>query len=77
MSNIVAGIGRVQLEVLDECVKARRVIFERYVQALGHIEGVLTPMDTINALKKKYRGKACMETSSFTDGICRQKVLLS
>lgn len=34
MSNIFAGIGRAQLEVLDERVKARRVIFERYVQAL-------------------------------------------
>lgn len=40
MSNIVAGIGRAQLEVLDERVKARRTIFDRYVQALGDIEGV-------------------------------------
>jgi pyridoxal phosphate-dependent aminotransferase EpsN len=40
MSNIVAGIGRAQLEVLDERVKARRAIFDRYVQALGNIEGV-------------------------------------
>ncbi|BDG37646.1 hypothetical protein PcaKH15_35520 [Parageobacillus caldoxylosilyticus] len=28
------------MEVLDERVKARRAIFERYVQALGDIEGV-------------------------------------
>ncbi len=40
MSNIVAGIGRAQLEVLDERVKARRAIFDRYVQSLGDIEGV-------------------------------------
>ncbi|MED5075839.1 aminotransferase class I/II-fold pyridoxal phosphate-dependent enzyme [Geobacillus stearothermophilus] len=40
MSNIVAGIGRAQLEVLDERVKARRAVFDRYVQALGDIEGV-------------------------------------
>ncbi|GAJ57234.1 aminotransferase [Geobacillus thermoleovorans B23] len=40
MSNIVAGIGRAQLQVLDERVKARRAIFDRYVQALGDIEGV-------------------------------------
>ncbi|KDE46253.1 aminotransferase class I/II-fold pyridoxal phosphate-dependent enzyme [Geobacillus sp. CAMR5420] len=40
MSNIVAGIGRAQLEVLDERVKARRAIFDRYVQALGDIEGI-------------------------------------
>lgn len=40
MSNILAGVGRAQLEVLDERVKARRAVFERYVAALGDIEGV-------------------------------------
>lgn len=40
MSNIVAGIGRAQLEVLDERVEARRAIFDRYVQALRDIEGI-------------------------------------
>ncbi|ADI28208.1 DegT/DnrJ/EryC1/StrS aminotransferase family protein [Geobacillus sp. C56-T3] len=40
MSNIVAGIGRAQLQVLDERVKARRAVFDRYVQALGDIEGI-------------------------------------
>lgn len=40
MSNILAGIGRAQLEVLDERVKARRAIFDHYEQALGNIEGI-------------------------------------
>lgn len=40
MSNILAGIGRAQLEVLDERVAARRAIFARYVQALQHVDGV-------------------------------------
>lgn len=40
MSNIVAGIGRGQLEVLDDRVKARRANYERYQAALGDIEGV-------------------------------------
>jgi pyridoxal phosphate-dependent aminotransferase EpsN len=40
MSNIIAGIGRAQLEVLDDRVKARRAIFDRYVQALGDIDGI-------------------------------------
>ncbi|WP_060206546.1 DegT/DnrJ/EryC1/StrS family aminotransferase [Sporosarcina koreensis] len=40
MSNILAGVGRAQLEVLDERVQARRDVFDRYVQALGDIEGV-------------------------------------
>lgn len=41
MSNIVAGIGRGQLEVLDERVEQRRAIFERYYEAFGKIEGII------------------------------------
>lgn len=40
MSNILAGVGRAQLEVLDDRVEARRAVFERYVNALGEIDGV-------------------------------------
>jgi pyridoxal phosphate-dependent aminotransferase EpsN len=40
MSNILAGVGRAQLEVLDERVQARRAIFDRYRKSLGHIKGV-------------------------------------
>ncbi|MFD1929253.1 DegT/DnrJ/EryC1/StrS family aminotransferase [Sporosarcina siberiensis] len=40
MSNILAGVGRAQLEVLDERVQARRDVFDRYAQALGEIEGI-------------------------------------
>ncbi|WP_164219899.1 aminotransferase class I/II-fold pyridoxal phosphate-dependent enzyme [Virgibacillus sp. YIM 98842] len=40
MSNIVAGIGRGQLEILDERVQQRRAIFERYYEAFGDVEGI-------------------------------------
>lgn len=40
MSNIVAGIGRGQLEVLDERVTQRRAIYRRYEEAFGHIDGI-------------------------------------
>jgi pyridoxal phosphate-dependent aminotransferase EpsN len=40
MSNVLAGIGRGQLEVLDERIKARRIIFERYHDQLGDIPGI-------------------------------------
>ncbi|MGE6229100.1 DegT/DnrJ/EryC1/StrS family aminotransferase [Paenibacillus chitinolyticus] len=39
LSNILAGIGRGQLEVLDERVHARRQVFERYKKALSEVEG--------------------------------------
>lgn len=40
LSNILAGVGRAQLEVLDERVKARRLIFDNYYLNLSHIAGV-------------------------------------
>lgn len=40
MSNISAGIGRGQLEVLDDRVKARRSIFKRYQEKLSKIKGI-------------------------------------
>lgn len=40
MSNVSAGIGRAQLEVLDERVFQRRQVYERYVEELSYIEGL-------------------------------------
>src|SRR5699024_2758861 len=40
MSNIVAGIGRGQLKVLDERVEKKRYIFDFYKKELGDLEGV-------------------------------------
>lgn len=40
MSNILAGVGRAQLEVLDDRVQSRRRVFERYQQELAHIPGI-------------------------------------
>ncbi|MBM6646471.1 DegT/DnrJ/EryC1/StrS aminotransferase family protein [Bacillus sp. RIT 809] len=39
MSNILAGIGRGQLEVLEDRVSSRRRIFKRYYEELFHIPG--------------------------------------
>ena len=40
MSNILAGIGRGQLKVLDERVSARRKIFETYQKELSHLGAI-------------------------------------
>lgn len=40
MSNVVAGIGRGQLMVLDERVRRKREIFEYYVEALKDVPGI-------------------------------------
>lgn len=51
MSNIVAGIGRGQLKVLDKRVEKKRYIYEYYQRALGALQGLeLMPLqaDTVN-----------------------------
>ncbi|EJS00701.1 DegT/DnrJ/EryC1/StrS family aminotransferase [Bacillus mycoides] len=40
MSNVVAGIGRGQLKVLDQRVQKKRYIFEFYKRELGNLEGI-------------------------------------
>jgi dTDP-4-amino-4,6-dideoxygalactose transaminase len=40
MSNVVAGIGRGQLKVLDQRVKQKQAIYNFYKKELGHLEGV-------------------------------------
>jgi pyridoxal phosphate-dependent aminotransferase EpsN len=40
MSNVLAGIGRAQLQVLGERVSARQTIFKRYEQHLSHLPGI-------------------------------------
>ncbi|WP_226588365.1 aminotransferase class I/II-fold pyridoxal phosphate-dependent enzyme [Microseira wollei] len=40
LSNVLAGIGRGQLQVLEERVQARRRNFEVYQQALGNLPGI-------------------------------------
>lgn len=40
LSNVLAGIGRGQLKVLDERVKARRNNYQIYQQELGHLLGI-------------------------------------
>ena len=40
MSNVLAGIGRGQLQVLPDRIAARRRNFSRYVQSLGNLPGI-------------------------------------
>lgn len=40
MSNVLAGIGRGQMEVLDDRVRARRANFEFYKASLGHFSEI-------------------------------------
>lgn len=39
MSNILAGVGRTQLQVLENRVKTKRLIFKKYYDALSYLPG--------------------------------------
>jgi dTDP-4-amino-4,6-dideoxygalactose transaminase len=41
MSNVLAGIGRGQLRVLDDRVRRRRAVFERYCEPFADLPGVV------------------------------------
>ncbi|MCQ6560430.1 aminotransferase class I/II-fold pyridoxal phosphate-dependent enzyme [Paenibacillus mendelii] len=40
LSNVLAGVGRGQLQLLEDRVAARRAVFDRYERTLGSIEGI-------------------------------------
>jgi len=40
LSNLLAAVGRAQLEVLDERVAGRRAVFERYERAFAGVDGI-------------------------------------
>ncbi|MEH6906762.1 DegT/DnrJ/EryC1/StrS family aminotransferase [Neobacillus drentensis] len=54
LSNILAGIGRAQLEVLDERVAARRAIFQRYKNELSEIPGVTFMPELIDTFSNRW-----------------------
>lgn len=54
MSNVSAGIGRGQLEVLDSRVNARRQIFKKYEEALGNIDGLLFMPEIKNSYSNRW-----------------------
>jgi pyridoxal phosphate-dependent aminotransferase EpsN len=54
LSNILAGIGRAQLEVLDERVAARRGIFQRYKNELSEIPGVTFMPELIDTFSNRW-----------------------
>ncbi|OPH56665.1 pyridoxal phosphate-dependent aminotransferase [Paenibacillus ferrarius] len=54
MSNVLAGIGRAQLEVLDERVQARRLICDRYQEALSSVPGIQFMPELANSRSNRW-----------------------
>ncbi|MEH7076825.1 DegT/DnrJ/EryC1/StrS family aminotransferase [Neobacillus drentensis] len=54
LSNILAGIGRAQLEVLDERVAARRAIFQYYFKELSDLPGFTFMPELTDTLSNRW-----------------------
>ncbi len=54
MSNLLAGVGRAQIQVLENRVNTRRSIFERYYQELAHIPGILLMPELENTKSNRW-----------------------
>lgn len=54
MSNVVAGIGRGQMEVLQDRVEARRKNFQFYFDSLGHLPGFQFVLETDENISNRW-----------------------
>ena len=73
MSNLLAAVGRGQLEVVDDRVSIRRSIFDRYTKALSHLEG-LTFMQEAD-YGKSNRWLTTLTVDEKVSGISRTQII--
>lgn len=76
MSNIVAGIGRGQMEVLPERINARRKNFEIYKEFFKSIEGVTFLEEPNSDFYSNRWLTTILVEPSITDGITRETIRL-
>ncbi len=68
MSNICAGIGRGQMEVLNERVAKRRDNFKKYRESLSSIEGILFPAEPENTFCNRWLTTILFDEHSWPKG---------
>lgn len=76
MSNIVAGIGRGQMEVIDERVSQRRANNQRYRDFFQGVVGVTFQTEPNSDFYSNYWLTAILIDPKLTDGITRETVRL-
>lgn len=75
LSNICAGIGRGQMEVIDERVSQRRSNFEFYERELSAIEGITFQPEAGDSFSNRWLSCLVMDTEK-TGGITREAIRL-
>jgi len=76
MSNILAGIGLGQLEVLDNRVASRRKVFSKYFDALTEIDGIKFHLEPGSNFKSNRWLTTIIVNPDLTDGITREDIRL-
>lgn len=76
MSNICAGIGRGQLQVIDERVKQRRANFEFYQDLFKEISGISFLLETKKSFSN-YWLTTILVDPSLTNGVSRDNIRLA
>lgn len=76
MSNICAGIGRGQMEVLDERIASRRAHFEYYKNALSKVEGIEVKQEPNDNFFSNHWLSTVLIHPDKTGGISREDIRL-
>lgn len=81
MSNILAGIGRAQLEFLNQRVEARRAIFEKYYKELSYLPGFYFMPELENTLSNRWlttltinKEEACVTVQELIDALLEENI---
>jgi dTDP-4-amino-4,6-dideoxygalactose transaminase len=72
MSNICAGIGRGQMEVLSDRVARRRAIHDRYCEALAYMPGIQFLQEPEGSFSNRWLTTILFDTQYFPEGTNEQ-----
>jgi len=73
MSNLLAAVGRGQLEVIDDRVSARRSIFNRYEKGLSHADGFTFMQEATYGKSSRWLTTLTIDEKSA--GVSRAKII--
>ena len=76
MSNIAAGIGRGQMEVIEDRVKQRRQVFEFYQQAFTHIPAISFSPELENTRSNRWLTCIVIDEKQ-SNGVTRETIRLA
>jgi len=73
MSNIVAGVGRGQLEVLDMRVEQRRAVFNRYYEAFAKVPGIIFQPELEDTMSNRWLTALAIDPKA--TGVSRDEII--